>query len=102
MLCSLIDMSTLIFQTMSKKGPKRVKKFNSNWLEEDDFQSWLKSVPGDETKLCGGLLVYPTILAWIPLCTMAYSFPQISSWFPPCFAREHQCNCSAEAGKAGK
>ena len=29
---------------------KRQKKFNANWLEEDDFKSWLKSVPEDETK----------------------------------------------------
>lgn len=36
---------------MSKlKAPKRQKKFVLDWLEDDEFKSWLKQVPGDDTK----------------------------------------------------
>ena len=35
---------------MSKEGPKRQKKFSQDWLEDEEFKSWLKAVPGDELK----------------------------------------------------
>ena len=36
---------------MSKESKaKRVKSFNDNWLEEDDFTSWLMKVDGDPSK----------------------------------------------------
>lgn len=41
----------LFFQAMSKQSKaQRKKKFNNNWLEEDDFKSWLRRVEEDENK----------------------------------------------------
>ena len=35
---------------MSSSKAKRLKKFNDNWLEEDDFKAWLKKVEEDDRK----------------------------------------------------
>ena len=36
---------------MSKQSKaKRIKSFNDNWLEDDDFKSWLAKVEGDSSK----------------------------------------------------
>ena len=34
----------------TKAPPKRLKKFQDDWLEVEEFQSWLKRVPNDDSK----------------------------------------------------